>query len=131
MNKVHEKYIRFKYPKIFSKVSIDCGDGWFDILYELAGELELVGKAAKIRVEASQVKEKFGTLRFYHSYIPVKKNPTHVVDKRWFDIVDSLIADAEHKSESTCERCGDYGIIRDAGWVRCLCDKCEAEKGKK
>jgi len=63
---------------------------------------------------ASQVKEKFGTLRFYM---------THTTDK-----MDKLIGEAEKLSEVTCENCGEPGTLRQDGWWRTLCDKCEEKK---
>lgn len=63
-------------------------------------------------IEASQVKEKVGSLRFY----------TNVAD----DEADSYISDAERLSEKTCEECGGPGKIRGGGWLMCLCDGCDA-----
>ena len=56
-----------------------------------------------------QVKEKFGTLRFYA--------PGN-------DRIYHLISLAEWLSAETCEDCGRYGKIREGGWIRTLCDKC-------
>ena len=57
---------------------------------------------------AEQVKEKFGTLRFYF------------YGSREFD---SLVEMAEELSATTCEECGAYGSLREGGWLRTLCDK--------
>ena len=66
---------------------------------------------------ASQVKEKFGTLRFYMS--------SHL------DGMDELIDEAERKSEVTCENCGKSGESRgDLGWVLTLCDGCHRSHKK-
>jgi hypothetical protein len=61
---------------------------------------------------ASQVKEKFGTLRFYLD------NGTQEMYK--------LVREAERESAETCEDCGQRGEWRQGGWVRTLCDDCEA-----
>jgi hypothetical protein len=83
----------------------EVGDGWFDLIKELSEKLEPMG------VVAMQVKEKFGGLRFY---------VTHATDAAW-----DLIEEAERKSETICEECGDPGEIRDdRHWVLTLCDKC-------
>ena len=66
---------------------------------------------------ASQVKEKFGGLRFYM---------THMTDKMY-----QLIHEAEKKSEVTCEICGQSGIIRTEGWWVCLCDECDNKRKEK
>jgi hypothetical protein len=60
---------------------------------------------------ASQVKEKFGTLRFYMD---------HGCEEIW-----QHISQAERESAVTCEDCGAYGEIREGGWIRTLCNDCE------
>lgn len=65
---------------------------------------------------ASQVKEKFGTLRFYTSGHD--------------DYVDGAIAVAEAMSAITCERCGAPGVINEKGWLRCLCPRCREDKAE-
>lgn len=57
---------------------------------------------------AEQVKEKFGTLRFYYY-------GSHEFD--------ALVEMAEELSATTCEECGAFGSIRDGGWLRTLCDE--------
>lgn len=66
---------------------------------------------------AAQIKEKFGTLRFYM---------THYTDK-----IDEIIKEAEKKSRITCEYCGKPGELRDDGWLFTLCDECEKEREEK
>lgn len=62
----------------------------------------------------SQVKEKFGGLRFYIH------NST--------DRIDNYIDFAETMSTYTCEMCGKPGRIRPSGWVKTLCDDHEDER---
>lgn len=57
----------------------------------------------------SQVKEKFGTLRFY-----CPGNDAIFQYTRW----------AEYLSSITCELCGKYGKLRDGGWITTRCDEC-------
>jgi hypothetical protein len=65
------------------------------------------------QVVADQVKEKFGTLRFYY----------HGGD----EYIHGLAAMAESMSAVTCEDCGAPGQQRQGGWIRTLCDHHEAE----
>jgi len=65
---------------------------------------------------AIQVKEKYGTLRFYLS---------HETDK-----MERLISEAESKTSTTCESCGSEGEVRNDGWVATRCDECY-EEGRK
>lgn len=59
---------------------------------------------------ASQVKEKFGGLRFYM---------THATDEM-YDITDA----AEQESEEICEQCGAPGELRGNAWLTTLCQPC-------
>lgn len=47
----------------------ECGNGWYEPLYELSRNLEKKNREIfakyRLRIEAAQVKEKYGTLRFY------------------------------------------------------------------
>lgn len=65
---------------------------------------------------ASQVKEKFGTLRFYL---------TSGTDEMY-----DLIHEAEAKSATTCEDCGTPGKRRGGGWILTLCDQCAKEQDR-
>lgn len=62
---------------------------------------------------ASQVKEKFGTLRFYL---------TCGTDEMY-----DAIRVAEEESARTCEECGMPGEQRGGGWILTLCDRCHNE----
>ena len=55
-----------------------------------------------------QVKQKFGTLRFY----------CHGVDGR----TGRIVAAAEWISGAICEECGAPGSIRPGGFIRTACD---------
>lgn len=62
------------------------------------------------QIEATQVKEKYGSLRFY----------TNIFNED----VEALISFAESLSEVTCEKCGSFGKPNEKGWIVTLCDKC-------
>jgi hypothetical protein len=65
---------------------------------------------------ATQVKEKFGTLRFY--YVGGD------------DYCDGVMSLADNMSAVTCERCGKPGKTRNKGWVATLCDEHAIAEGK-
>ena len=83
------------------------------------------------QVKASQVKEKFGTLRFYHylqydepflSLLESKKYPElqKIVD-RFSNYVDGIIHFAEIASGRTCEATGQLGELHSSGgWLKTL-----------
>lgn len=70
---------------------------------------------APAQVIAVQIKEKFGTLRFYTS--------------GGDDYVYGVLAMAESMSAVLCEECGKPGITRTDGWHRTLCDEHALEAG--
>ena len=136
-NKLYEKY-----PQIFCQKDlsmqetcmcwgIDVEEGWYNILNTLCSIIQqhidyingLDENSRKMRtgnkeqifqVEASQVKEKFGTLRFY----------TDGTD----ETVNALIDMAERMSACTCEDCGGAGKLTGKSWLSTLCDSCKTER---
>jgi len=120
---------------------IDCGDGWFWLLdklchsiqryvdsrndgvrirnkareegnfYQLDSEGSITPKEEEWQVETVQVKEKFGSLRFYIN--------------GGDDEVYGMINLAEHLSWNICEACGSIeNIVHTQGWISTLCIKC-------
>jgi hypothetical protein len=65
---------------------------------------------------AMQVKEKFGTLRFYMTHYPKGEA------EEWF----AAIREAEEKSGKTCEICGKPGELgnRSSYWISTECQEC-------
>lgn len=85
----------------------ECGDGWEPLIRKLSEQLTFLALAENSPVKAVQVKEKYGTLRFY-------------VDGAT-EIMDACIEAAERRSGQTCEVCGERGSIRSGGWIQTLC----------
>lgn len=131
MNDGLDKLLCEKYPKIFVNRhgdpketlmcwGFECGDGWFNIIDQLCSNIqhridwrqeqkEKYGRGEGCKqVVAIQVKEKFGTLRFY----------TEGGDEEIY----GMIRMAESMSSVTCEECGSPGRQRSGGWIRTLCD---------
>ena len=113
----------------------ECGDGWFNILDQLMGniqhhidwkekqhnwaiewnkehpdELREVPELVP-QVTLDQVKEKFGTLRFYYT--------------GGNDYISGMVSLAESLTGVTCEECGNVGERRGGGWVHTYCTPCE------
>lgn len=93
-----------------SEVLQMVGPGWSDLLVKLINDLETLGWDGRL----SQVKEKFGGLRFY-----VETSN---------DAIFNRILLAEEESLRTCEVCGSPGKQRDGGWIRTLCDEHSKER---
>jgi hypothetical protein len=88
------------------------GDGWYKLIYELVHEIRINDlKKGDWITKATQIKEKFGGLRFY---------VTGTSDKNW-----ALIRNAEQKSYAVCEETGSEVEVGtwNNGWVRTMCRK--------
>lgn len=120
-----------KYPKIFVNRhgdmketamcwGFECGDGWFNIINQLCANIQHHidwkqeqkekynrGEGCS-QVVAVQVKEKFGSLRFYTD--------------GGNDTIYGMIRMAESMSAVTCEECGAPGKLRGRGWMYTACD---------
>lgn len=112
----------------FPMFGIECSDGWYDIINQLCFQIQnyidwnnqqrlslLEKNPNNIKVQeeipqviVSQVKEKFGTLRFYYDG----------GDNR----IDGMVRMAEAMSSVICETCGNRGHRRGAGWIYTACD---------
>lgn len=101
---------------------IDIGDGWIPIVIELDQKLLELYPNYKI----SQIKEKFGTLRYYVEGIPYFED-----DGETRTPGSLLIDEAEGKTMETCENCGAPGEPRYGGWVKTLCDDCDKERTRR
>ena len=128
-----DEYLCKTFPKMFSERHLpmqetamcwgfECGDGWFNIINQLCQNIqhhidwknrseELVAQ-----VVVSQVKEKFGSLRFYYS--------------GGDDAIDGMVRMAESMSGVTCETCGDVGTSTSEGWIKVLCETHHKERAK-
>lgn len=146
MEKELEKKLFEKYPTIFAGRSkslleslmsfgLECGSGWHDLIDELSGQIinheenqarhlewkikkgEVTEEDRMYPVEAVQVKEKFGGLRFYIS--------------GGDEYVRGLIDMAEGMSYQICEQCGQKGKPNRGGWITTLCDPCRVDYDKR
>jgi len=123
MNPELDKQLCEDFPKIFARrnespketalaFGFECGDGWYDIISTLCDVIQNQIKYTPDipEVVALQVKEKYGTLRFYiyggNAY------------------TDGMIAMAESMSGKICELCGNKGKIIDDGWLKTRCNTC-------
>ena len=127
-----DKLLCEKYPKMMINRNrpmtetcmcwgFECGDGWFQILDSLMGNIqhhidwnnknfEKGYKQYKQvpQVTLDQVKEKFGTLRFYY--------------QGGDDEISGMVRMAESMSAVTCEECGNPGTSGGQGWIKTLCE---------
>lgn len=91
-----------RYPRIFENPDLQgirCGDGWFDLIDTLCQQLQQWAEQhGAPQPVASQVKEKFGRLRFstVRELSPEQQ---------------AMVETAEAQSCKTCEQCGKPGTL--------------------
>ena len=128
-----------KYPLIFADRNksmmetcmcwgFEHGDGWYQIIDSLCANIqshidwqnENFAKGYPHyekpvpQVVAVQVKEKFGTLRFYYN--------------GGDDVIDGMVRMAESWSAVACEECGAPGTQNSRGWIKTLCETHRKER---
>lgn len=122
MKRELDKALCEKFPKIFADRygdmretcmcwGFNCGDGWYGLIHALCETLQNHADNGGTQVVAVQVKEKYGSLRFY----------TIGLD----DFTDGAIQMAENMSYNICENCGAPGILETSGWYKVRCENCE------
>lgn len=91
----------------------ECSNGWDELIVDCMKELIAAGWDKRV----AQIKEKYGTLRFY---------PRGCTDEQW-----DIISKYEELSYNTCEICGDTETakVRGEHWFSCMCDACWEEHG--
>jgi hypothetical protein len=123
VNTENTKYLIEHFPILYRGVDepitqnlmsfgFECGDGWFNLIKDLSEKIEDYNNSLgddEYPCIAVQVKEKYGTLRFY-----VNGGTDEIFN--WID-------EAETKSEKTCEVCGDPGELKTSGWCMVRCSK--------
>jgi hypothetical protein len=91
----------------------ECGNGWEPLLRRLSTQLDLISKSFMCGITVTQVKEKYGTLRFYY-------NTDASVDVD--TIIRACVYQAEALSGHICEECGEAGEANDSGWISVRCE---------
>jgi formylmethanofuran dehydrogenase subunit E len=90
------------------------GPGWNEIIIRCNRKLEMLDPDYKIL----QIKEKFGTLRYYYR--------SDIKTLSIKEAMDRYVRQAEIESAKTCETCGKEGTItnRKMGWMKTRCSSC-------
>jgi len=119
-------YLTRKYPNLYRQRNgtimetamcwgFECGDGWFNLIQVASAAIEELilemPESSRELYNASQVKEKYGSLRFY-------------MDSET-DKMSKIISLAEKQSAITCENCGKPGKISGKDWYSCRCKECK------
>jgi hypothetical protein len=129
-----DEYLVKTFPKLFIERNMDatetcmcwgfeCADGWFNILNQLCQNIQhhidWKNRESEVvpQVVVEQVKEKFGTLRFYY--------------RGGDEYISGLVSMAEAMSGVMCEDCGAPGEPNNGGWIKTLCQVHQTEREEK
>ncbi len=130
MNKENKEYMFKTYPKIFPKnmrknanqglmfFGFEHYDGWFNLINTFCKCVQSYidnNKHLNIpQMIATQVKQKFGGLRFYYSGGNEK--------------IHGMCRFLEYLSFTICEYCGKPGTTDEEGYIETLCEECRNER---
>ncbi len=130
---------------------IECPAGWYHILEQLCTVLEFYNIEFKdkygIAIIAYQIKEKFGTLRFYYTIMNVDKDGIiisrlndegcvtideniHRISTSYLEMLaDKYIKEAESLTFNTCAQCGipldNNNKVKTHGLITYICKECD------
>jgi len=134
----HPALFRGRAPSAFS----DLPAGWYDLADRLCVDIEAELGAEPQRFAVTQIKEKFGTLRFYFAlegaedfYMDIRgtdgvRTTVNRADgPPTMDRLRKLVRDASERSAALCQECGEVGqaSVHD-GWVQTLCTRHAQER---
>jgi hypothetical protein len=94
-------------PPITTPGFLGVGVGWYPLIADLIKKLVALGWDKQV----CQVKQKFGGLRFYIN--------------SGSEQIHELIDQAQRKSHTICEHCGQPGDLRAGSWDITLCGECD------
>ena len=142
--------------ELYRRWGCECSDGWYGIIYDCCKQIKerYVQVGMEMDFEPAQIKEKWGTLRFYYGYkdapcgiaamefigsgISIRFAPDRGTEdadseeecnkRKLRKDIARIVRNAEERSKTTCEWCGDMktaSLRTDLGvWVCTLCDSC-------
>ena len=128
MNQENTRRLLTRFPLIFQEYNLpvtdtamcwgfECGDGWYWLIDGLCAALQFdIDENDQPQIVASQVKEKYGTLRFYTNSETDRQS--------------GMIRLAQLMSERICELCGSPSgkLAEVSGWWSTKCDWCASKE---
>lgn len=137
-----------EFPNLYSGLKyIECGDGWYDLLYRLSAKLEATINNVSTCISCGHSSHVAGWCNEFVSPETVLEDELCKCDNELYlcavqvkekfgglrfymsacnDDVEKAIREAEGEAAITCEICGASGKLRKPGWMSTWCDKCSA-----
>ena len=134
--------LKAPYAHLYGRhIGDQVGPGWWeDLLAAFEKISAIMSQYPGYKFRVAQIKEKFGTLRFYYDIHKMGEDeqewpvPEDAVRDKISQQVRAVMIELESATEKKCEICGDRGELRNNGWLLTLCDKHDAaqkERNKK
>jgi len=97
--------------------ALGVGFGWLLPIYKFSKKLEEYNTTAEEAARPAQIKEKFGTLRYYLNWTT--------------DEINDWMGECEAECSKRCEYCGGTDRVQPTGgWVKNLCVNCRGKRQK-
>lgn len=137
-NDQFDKFMCEKFPDLFRDRNksmmetcmcwgFNTGEGWNQLIYDMCEKLDFIRKQTGIVTVFHQIKEKFGTGRFYYhidsSNCKLEKDVLDI----WCNFINDAVDKAEERTCQTCGKCGKqhwHSKINIDGWVYDCCKDC-------
>jgi hypothetical protein len=110
------------YPRLFADGpptwGFEYGDGWTELIEALCARIsKILEREPATSMQVVQVKEKFGTLRFYYRL--------YCASDEMAELIRAAVDRAGEASGQICERCGRTAkLSTNEGWWSTLCPRC-------
>lgn len=129
MDKLLQSELYSEYPDLYAEKDlsirescmpwgIETGPGWYFIIKNLSAAITRISKD----VRATQVKEKFGGLRFYWRSV-------NDLTEDQYESISRAVDAAEEESYLVCEDCGSREDVQQSkGWIRTECGLCRLKR---
>lgn len=103
---------------------MSCGPGWWPILNAAFDDIaKIIDEHPEVlSFKVAQIKEKFGTLRFYYD-CNVSRNFSPDLSESIYLEISQVFRRAEELSKLVCDVCGEPGTLVGGGWIRTRCEK--------
>lgn len=101
--------------------NFQINEGWIELIYKVCKQIQALinNYNEKFEIRITQIKQRFGTLRIRYTL-------NSDISKELKLIINSIIQKAENDSNNICEKCGEFGKLRnDSFWIHTYCDECE------
>lgn len=131
-----DKFMCEKFPMLFAQrykpMNETCmcwgfciGKGWYPLLHEMCEKIMLICNGCDFKVEFVQIKEKFGSGRFYFQGGNIGASSDNNKSDVFYDLISDVVSNYEDISNHICAETGkwyDDKISLD-GWIYDCCAK--------